>query len=104
MTKKKTKPDSFRVKNRIELATDSLDHITEEVESAVRSAKSRIAQLKMLLAEEEKKDLLSFDEVKNIIPKWGREPETVFIGRRKFRVEDEDSKLSVEKTNDRLYF
>jgi hypothetical protein len=101
--KKKLTPKEI-VEKRLARLLRALERIGEDTDDAVRRARGRAHELKLLLASEVKKDSLTFDEIRELPARWGGDPDTIFKGTRKFRLQDEDGRFEVERTKSEFTF
>lgn len=88
----------MKIEERIERIGRTADSVVSDVDSAIGRLKSRILALKTVLADEERKTALEYSQVKAIEPRFRGNPDTIFIGARKYRIKSENGHLTVEKS------
>ena len=101
---KKEKAVEEIVDAKIERAFRHMSCIQSDVDDAIRKATRTVRSLKVLLQSEAKKEVLSYNEVIRMPATWSGDPDTMFVGARKFRVQAEDSRFEVEKNKCEFIF
>lgn len=102
--KKVKSSNKKRVTRMIERSIRKLDRLDSLVEDNIQSTKNAINRMTRLLHEEVSKDSMQFSEVVALKPKWDGEPEEIFLGKRVFRIEDENGYLKLERSKTDIRF
>jgi hypothetical protein len=94
------KTQKTRIEEKIVRIQNEIEEIEDSVSRVVKSAIEKVGTLKHSLIEMEKKDSLTFDEVRQIEPRYYGAADTLMIGKRKWRISCDDAKVEFEKSSD----